>query len=297
MNRVSIEGFQNPHQNVDRLSWHLIELHVTDLLRAEKFWTSALGMIVTNRANNSVALGTAEKTILILHKGASRMVEPAYQGLYHVAVGVRNQFEFSRILARLIKLQIEVKPTDHLLAKSLYLKDPDGLEIEITFETPERFGRFVDHSNGFMMYDLENRPHSGREALDVTAELAYAKGADLDANISKDAYLAHLHFKVNELKSALDWFEAIGFSRHLELVNWGFADMGAGQANTHRLAMNTWHGLNNDPAPNDMARLLRYELVVHDDEVLSHAPLIKDGNVWRGADPTGVEVILRGSEH
>lgn len=213
--------------------------------------------------------------------------------MYHVAIGVPDQAEFSRLLARLIALQIPVSPTDHLLAKSLYLSDPDGLEIELTLETPDRFGRFGDMSGGLVLYDAEGNPHNGRAPLNTQAELSHAQGADLQALMSNKAYLAHMHFKVPDLEAATAWFENIGFSRGLTLAGWGFADMNASKAHTHRLAMNTWAGTNLPAAPSDMARLTRYAVHVHDPAVMPNVRGMRStGTGLTGVDPTGTEIVL-----
>ncbi len=279
----------------DRLSWGAVDLQVTDLDRAVAFWTSALGLIQREGATSGTALGTRDRTLIVLHPGANSPVEAPFTGMYHVAIGVGSQAEFSRMLARLIHLNIRVGPTDHRMAKSLYLHDPDGLEIEITYETPDRFSHFGDMSKGLTLYDVDDNPHSGRGPLDVRAELALAEGADPMAPMADDSYLAHLHFKVPALEPALDRFETLGFERHLTLDSWGFADMGAGAPNTHRLAMNIWSGPNNPPMPQDMAGLVHYELFTHG-ETIASPHLHQDGDTLRGTDPTGVAVTLRSAQ-
>lgn len=276
----------------DRLSWGAVELQVTDLDRAVEFWTLALGLIEHDSKTPGASLGTEDRTLIVLHPGAQTPVKAPFTGMYHVAIGVRSQAEFSRMLARLIHLNVQVGPTDHLLAKSIYFHDPDGLEIEITYETPERFSHFGDLSKGLTLYDVDGKTHSGRGPLDVNAELAHAPGTDPLAPLANDSYLAHLHFKVPALEPALDWFETLGFERHLTLDNWGFADMGAGATNTHRLAMNIWAGPNNPPAPQDMAGLVHYELFTHGKTIAS-PHLHQDGDALRGTDPAGVSVSLR----
>ncbi|PRY74392.1 catechol 2,3-dioxygenase [Yoonia maritima] len=277
---------------IDRLSWGMVELQVTDLDRSVAFWTSALGLVERELASPGIALGTKDRTLIVLRPGANTPVAAPYTGMYHVAIGVRSQAEFSRLLTRLIHLNVQVGPTDHLMAKSLYFHDPDGLEIEITYETPERFSHFGDMSKGLTLFDVDGNRHSGRGPLDVSVELAFAAGADPMTPLAGDTYLAHLHFKVAALGSALDWFETLGFERHLTLDNWGFADMGAGQPNTHRLAMNIWAGPNRPPRPQNMAGLVHYELISNVDVVAS-SHLRQDGDVFRGTDPTGVNVTLR----
>lgn len=78
-------------RQIDRLSWGVVELQVTDLGRAVAFWTTALGLIEREHTASSVALGTRDTTLFVLHPGASHPVAPAYKGLYHVAIGVKRQ--------------------------------------------------------------------------------------------------------------------------------------------------------------------------------------------------------------
>lgn len=289
----------NPSQNTtkntqtERLSWGLAELQVTDLQRAVAFWTQAFGIHLRNQDSQRAELGTPAKTLIVLHAGATKPVAPSHTGMYHVAIGVPDQNEFSRILARLITKHVSISPTDHLASKSIYLADPDGLEIEIILETPERFGEFGDLSKGLIMYDIDGNAHSGREALDVEQELSHASGADLEAPLSAAAYLAHMHFKVPSLDAAAEWYGGLGFQLNLKLSQWGFADMGAGDGFSHRLAMNTWAGPNLKPAPDDMARLLRYTLLAHDPAVIKAAQGLQPGGTGlTGIDPAGTEITL-----
>ncbi|WP_299810945.1 VOC family protein [uncultured Roseibium sp.] len=284
-------GEGNQHEG---LSWDVAELQVTDLARAVDFWTRVLGLGIRQQDGSTAELGTRKKTLIVLLAGALRPVRREHLGLYHVAIGVPDQAEFSRILARLIKTGVPVSPTDHLLSKSIYLSDPDGLGIEIVYETPERFGRFGDLSRGLAMYDIDGNPHSGREPLDVQAELRHARGADLGAPLSDEASLAHLHLQIPALDSATQWFEGIGFSRSLMIPGFGFADMNFGGRSLHRLGLNIWAGQNLSPAPPFMARLTGYTLHVHDPAIMAKARgLLKtSGTKLTGFDPSGTEMSL-----
>lgn len=277
----------------ERLSWGVVEIQVTELERTVHFWTTVLGLCVREQTGTRAALGTPAKTLLVLHAGASKPASAGYLGMYHVAIGVPDQDEFSRLLARFMTMKVHLSPVDHLMSKAIYVYDPDGLEIEIALETPGRFARFGDVSKGIVMFDTEGRSHSGREALNIEDELRHAQGADLLAPLPDDAFLAHMHFKVSDLESATSWFEGLGFARNLMLPDMGLADMGAGGAYTHRIAMNTWNGRNLSPAPDDMARLTRYELHVNDPAVTISAPGLKPStNGMTGRDPCGIDVAL-----
>jgi len=60
-------------------------------------------------------------------------------GLYHVAIHPPNARDFARLFKGFTDLRYPIYPTDHTFSKSSYLDDPDGINIEFTLETPERF--------------------------------------------------------------------------------------------------------------------------------------------------------------
>jgi catechol 2,3-dioxygenase len=101
----------------------------------------------------------------------------------------------------------------------------------------------------------------------------------------------------------LTWFEGLGFARNLHLPDFGMADMGAGAAYTHRLAMNLWAGLGARPAPATSARLLSYRLETNDTESFAAAKAHLTADPATGAlsgiDPAGVTLTLalRATEH
>ena len=98
----------NLSPQTDRLSWGQVELQVTDLDRAVAFWTMVLGLIERDHSAPGVALGTKDRTLIVLHPGAQTPVKAPFTGMYHVAIGVRSQVEFSRMLARLIQMNVQV---------------------------------------------------------------------------------------------------------------------------------------------------------------------------------------------
>jgi catechol 2,3-dioxygenase len=264
----------------ERLTWGAIALSVTDLDRAARFWTSVLGFVPRHGGEHRLALGTPERTLVVLHPGA---------------LGMPSQAEFSRMMARLLHMRIPHAPVDHLMSKAIYLDDPDGHGIEIAFETPERFGRFSNEGGRFALIDASGQVRSGRERLDVRAELAL-DGTDPGEPLHRDAVLAHLHLHVPDLTAALDWFEGIGFARNLTLADIGMADMGTGAPYTHRLAVNLWAGQGVTPAPATSARLLAYGLDTRDAAVFAAARSRLNEDIGTGellgTDPAGVALRL-----
>lgn len=280
----------------ERVSYGPIELEVTNVERAVCFWTSALGM-TPRPAKDGVALGTRSQTLLVLHGGAR---EPAQQrrhsGLFHVAIGVPDQVEFSRLLARLIGNRIAVSADDHVMSKALYFQDPDGIGIVVAYETPMRFSHFGDFAQGVELFDTEGRPHPGRTPLDIAEELDHARNADLDADLVDGTRIAYLNLSVPDLAAAIAFYERLGFVRNLMVPHIGFADLGAGSTYTHRIGFNIWHGPGSPPPPKGSARLRRFHLHLAEQEIFTSARQLPiaadDGGRLRFIDPCGIEVIV-----
>lgn len=283
-----------PHE---RLTWGAIELQVTDLERSSAFWQAALGLRMRARqGQDAVALGTASDTLVVLRAGALQPAVSEHAGLYHLALEAPDQRAFSRLMARLASAGIAHHPTDHTMSKAIYLRDPDGLGIEISLLTPERFGSYGDMDSGFAVVDATGRRRSGRDPLDIAWELAQAEGCDPGAPIEDGASIAHLHLHVPELEPATRFFASLGFVPNLFLPKQGFADMSTGGACTHRLGVNTWAGRGVAPAPEGTARLVGYTLQALDGGVFERArlQLRESSRADRlvGIDPAGVRVEM-----
>lgn len=290
-------GRQRAADNLpERLAWNELTLSVTDLDHAATFWTDVIGMVRRRDEGPGLAFGTLDRTLVVLQPGATGPVARGHAGMYHVAFGMPIQAEFSRRIRHFLTLGIPFSPVDHLMSKALYLDDPDGHGIEIAFETPERFGRFSNADGRFTMFDAEGRAHSGRERLDLGAELARADGTDTSLPLHRDTIVAHLHLHVPALEPSVSWFEGIGFARNLMLPEFGMADMGTGATYTHRLAMNLWAGPGARPAPGRSARLLSYRLETTDAAVFANArACLADGSMsgaLTGQDPAGIKLTL-----
>ncbi len=95
----------------ERLVWGALTLSVTDLRRAEAFWTEVVGLVRRPDLDPGLALGTADRTLVVLQAGATSPVARGHAGMYHVALGVPSQAEFSRRMRRFIDLGIPFSPS------------------------------------------------------------------------------------------------------------------------------------------------------------------------------------------
>jgi catechol-2,3-dioxygenase len=116
-------------------------LYVSDVSRSVAFYTQALGFEVQNEYHGKAAFlrspGSANDHDLGLFQvdGAS-LAEGPYLGLYHLAWEVGTLGELAEIRERLSRMGSLVGASDHRVSKSLYAKDPDGIEFEVMWRVP-----------------------------------------------------------------------------------------------------------------------------------------------------------------
>jgi catechol-2,3-dioxygenase len=116
-------------------------LYVSDVPRAVAFYTEALGFEVRHMYEGKAAFlrapGSANDHDLGLFQvdGAS-LAQGRYLGLYHLAWEVGTLAELSEISGRLTRMGSLVGASDHRVSKSLYAKDPDGIEFEVMWRVP-----------------------------------------------------------------------------------------------------------------------------------------------------------------
>jgi catechol-2,3-dioxygenase len=119
-------------------------LYVHDLAAAVDFYTGTLGfeirMEMPGRAAFLRAPGTANDHDLGLFQldGASAIPPgaPPRTGLYHLAWEVGTLAELNEIRRRLTSRGALVGASDHRVSKSLYAKDPSGIEFEVMWRVP-----------------------------------------------------------------------------------------------------------------------------------------------------------------
>jgi catechol-2,3-dioxygenase len=118
-------------------------LHIRDLERSVEFYTRVLGFRVVFRVNDAAFLraggSTNDHDLGLFQLGADAGSSEAgirTVGLFHLAWEVETLLELKDVKNRLIEAGALVNETDHGTTKSLYAKDPDGLEFEVCWLVP-----------------------------------------------------------------------------------------------------------------------------------------------------------------
>jgi catechol-2,3-dioxygenase len=116
-------------------------LYVSGLARVVEFYRYALGfevrMEIPDRAAFLRSPGSANDHDLgLFDAGDAPLPQSPYVGLYHLAWEVGTLAELAEIRARLAERGALVGASDHRVSKSLYAKDPSGIEFEVMWRVP-----------------------------------------------------------------------------------------------------------------------------------------------------------------
>jgi len=121
-----------------------VVFYVRDLERSVRFYTTAVGLglrgsIFSGRAALLSGGGTHHELLLIQVGEAAGPLHGKRIGLYHVGWKIGDSIDVLRArYARLGELGYAVDGlSDHTVSQSLYLRDPDGNEVELYVDNPD----------------------------------------------------------------------------------------------------------------------------------------------------------------
>ncbi|PYE50546.1 VOC family protein [Deinococcus yavapaiensis] len=236
-----------------------VVLQIADLDASLDFYTNVIGLHLHGREEGqarAARLGTPEGEVLIElreKKGVKYAPHRGRLGLYHVAVLLPTRADLGRFIRHALGLGVHVGQSDHHYSEATYLKDPDGLTVEVYRDRPRDEWRVTQ----------DGEIIGGGDLLDLGA-LDEAAGDAPWRGVPTGTTLGHLHFYVGDLDEAARFYHAgLGFPK----VSWSAFPsalfLGAGGYH-HHLGLNTW-AAGSAPSGDDDARLLTWDLVLPDE--------------------------------
>ncbi|MFN8188729.1 MAG: VOC family protein [Gaiellales bacterium] len=247
----------------ESVTYGAVHLDIVDPERSLAFWRDLLGLEQLERSDEEIRLGAGGRELIVLRPGAVRGTLRGHAGIYHVAIHLPDAGEFARMIMRLATARAPQSPTDHVFSKATYLSDPDGIGLELTLETPERFAGFEIEPARIVIRDSDGRARGGTEPLDVDEALSHLGDRDIERPLPAGTKVGHVHLHVGDLTEAWSFYrDMIGFREHMYMPEIGMADLSAGGRFPHRLAINVWQGPGVVQPPPGTAGLHRVELVV-----------------------------------
>lgn len=119
-----------------------VHLKVSDLERALAFYRGVLGFELTQRYGKEAAFVSAggyhhHIGLNTWHSRGTGPPPPHSTGLYHFAILYPTRPALADALRRLLKAGIRLDgASDHGVSEALYLRDPDGNGIELSWDRP-----------------------------------------------------------------------------------------------------------------------------------------------------------------
>ena len=258
-----LESAQSTEAETEFVTFGPVHLDIVDKDRSVAWWRDVVGLELIGEDGDAAELGIDGDALVVLRATASTHAHRGYSGLYHLAINLPDEVAFAQTLARLISIRARLGATDHVVAKSIYLADPDGIGLELTVELPERVKSISwppteQHPE---IVDAEGRSRQGLEDLDVDAVLAKLPGGDLPRALPRGTRVGHVHLKVADLDASFAFYrDRLGLIPNNYVPVIGYADLGTGDFRLHRVAVNTWTGVGLPPRPPEMAGMRHYTM-------------------------------------
>jgi catechol 2,3-dioxygenase len=254
----------------------LVELSVSDLDRSLAYWQDAIGLRVLSRENGTVELGADTPLLRFVEEPGARPAH-GFTGLFHVALLVPDRPSLGRFLAHTARERIPLTGlSDHAVSEAIYLRDPDHHGIEVYADRPrEQWEGRV----GELMTTIP---------LDAGSLLAEAGDGDFDG-LPAGTTMGHVHLCVRDVDETIGFYrDRLGMGLTAQLGDQA-AFLGAGGYH-HHVGGNTWETRGAEPAPGGTARLLRFTVVLPDDEEVARLAEGVGGTEVR--DPSGNLLVL-----
>jgi catechol 2,3-dioxygenase len=129
-----------------------IVLRVRDLERSRRFYRDTLGLKETGEIGGQMAffsLGDSSHDLAVMALGeGAPPPDPRRVGLYHFAFHVESEASLRDWSRHLREQGVRiVGSADHGVSVGLYIEDPDGNEIELTYDRPRE--RWPKEGNPF----------------------------------------------------------------------------------------------------------------------------------------------------
>src|SRR5262245_47063614 len=139
----------------DFATFGAVHLEVTDVERALGFWRDLVGLELLGHDGRDMRLGAGGQELVVLHPGARGPVVREAAGLYHLALHLPSLAEYARVVTRIREsgyFQFPRAGGNHLAD---YIDDPDGIGLELAFETTQRIPTLEGKADGPRMIDLD----------------------------------------------------------------------------------------------------------------------------------------------
>ena len=272
----------------DTLSLGPVRLRVSDRARTGQWLEQVLGLLAPTDAGWCTPDG---RLLVQLDEvpGARPVPDRGRVGLYHYAILLPSRADLGRLLRHLEARGHPLGASDHLASEALYLKDPDGITVEVYADRPrEQWVRDGD----YLALAVDPIDRDG---------LLRAAGSSAWEGVPVGTVMGHQHFYVSDLALAERHYVGVwGFDVMARLAQ-GALFVSAGGYH-HHLGLNVWAAHTPTAGPGD-AGLSEWNVQLGSEDALAALqarleaaglPFRREGVELLTTDPWGLTARVRG---
>jgi catechol 2,3-dioxygenase len=261
-----------------------VALGVADLDRSVDYYRRTIGLELLQRNGSHAMLGVPGRPLLELSGRPGGRRDPDAADLFHFALLVPSRAALGQQLQHFIDTDARLTgASEHFVSEALYLRDPDGLGIEVYRDRPR--AEWYD-GDRFLL---------GTAPMDVPGVLEAGRSAPGSWHgIDPGTVMGHVHLETTDLALSKSFYVGtLGFDVTMDMPQASFMSIGGYH---HHLAVNTW-GRRRRPADRSAAAiaLLHYEIRLRDRDALGRLASGLGRQVPQAGpleidDPTGIRV-------
>lgn len=267
----------------DEISLGTVVLQVSDVARSRAWYERVLGLHALQASERSVLLGARDGAVpLIELRGGATSALTSHAsrlGLFHFAVLLPDRPSLGTFIRHLGEVGAPFGASDHLVSEALYLRDPDGLGIEVYADRPR-----AEWTVSAGQVRMDTIP------LDLDALVAAAGDARW-SGMPRAAVMGHVHLHVGSLEDAGRFYHA---ALGLDKVVWSYPGalfLSAGGYH-HHLGVNTWAGPSAVPPSPDHPRLVEWRMSLPSPDDVQRVETSLRGAGF-AAQPDGADLVVR----
>ena len=241
-------------ENYRKTTLGAVELTVADLDRSVAYYTRSIGLRTLTRDADSARLGVPGRTLVVLRERPGAVPPPpSSAGLSHFAPQVPAPADLARFVQHYTARHSRYQLTDHVVAHSCYVFDPDDHCIEITCARPRDEWRWQNGRPVVVADPLDLRHFSGEPGV-----------ASPFDGLPAETEMGHVQLKVTdrELASTEPFYcDLLGFAVEGRL---GTMFLAVGVTDHHALLVftNRFSPDGGEPAPGNSAHLVAVDLLL-----------------------------------
>ena len=249
-----------------------VRLAVSRLERSIAFYRDVIGLAVLSKDGKLVRLGAHDSDAVLLELEELPFVQPVRErsrlGLYHTAFLLPSRADLSRFVRHLWASGVGFAAGDHAVSESLYLVDPDGLEVEVTADRAREEWTWQGGELRMGVWAVE---------LPELAALT-ANSGTVWQGASAGTTVGHVHLYVGNLRFAETFYCAgLGLDIVVRIPSALFVSAGGYH---HHVGLNIW-AAGSPVASETDARMIFWEMILPDTDEVARvaARLTKAGYV------------------